>query len=126
LSPQHWAQVKAKKRDAYCITYYDAIIMRWNKDKYQITAPLDDRKHRNVGVMRSMTGIKNYLTACTAFEQEHETIAFPVTINMNEFEEPVIVTDDEASVQSQELNQTSNDKEEEPKHDQIQMREKPI
>jgi len=126
LSPQHWAQVKAKKRDAYCITYYDAIIMRWNKDKYQITAPLDDRKHRNVGVMRSMTGIKNYLTACTAFEQEHETIAFPVTINTNEFEEPAIVTDDEANVQSQELNQPSNDKEEEPKHDQIQMREKPI
>jgi len=28
LSQQHWAQVKAKKRDAYCITYYDAIIMR--------------------------------------------------------------------------------------------------
>jgi hypothetical protein len=51
LSPQHWAQVRGRKRDTYCITYYDAIIMRWNRDKYQITAPLDDRKHRNVGVM---------------------------------------------------------------------------
>jgi hypothetical protein len=81
--------------------------MRWNKDKYQITAPLDDRKHRNVGVMRSITGIKNYLTACTAFEKEHETLAFPVTNHMDKFEKPATVTDDEASIQSQELNQPS-------------------
>jgi hypothetical protein len=54
--------------------------MRWNKDKYQITAPLDDRKHRNVGVMRSVAGIKNYLTSCRAFDQQCETIAFPATI----------------------------------------------
>jgi hypothetical protein len=40
FSPQHWAQVRNRKRDTYCVTYYDAIIMRWNKDKYQITAPL--------------------------------------------------------------------------------------
>ena len=33
LSPQHWAQVKNKGRDTYCVTYHDAIIMRWNKDK---------------------------------------------------------------------------------------------
>ncbi len=79
LSPQHWAQVRGRKRDTCCITYYDAIIMRWNKDKYQITAPLDDRKHRNVGVMRSVAGIKNYLTSCRAFDQQHETIAFPAT-----------------------------------------------
>jgi hypothetical protein len=31
LSPQHWAQVRGRKRDTYCITYYDAIIMRWNR-----------------------------------------------------------------------------------------------
>ena len=42
-----------KGRDSYCVTYHDAIIMRLNKDKYQITAPLDNRKHRNVGVVRS-------------------------------------------------------------------------
>jgi hypothetical protein len=69
LSPQHWAQVRGIKRDTYCVTYYDAIIMRWNKDKYQITAPLDDRKHRNVGVMRSISGIRNFLTSCQAFEE---------------------------------------------------------
>jgi len=28
LSPQHWAQVRNKKRDSYCITYHDAIILR--------------------------------------------------------------------------------------------------
>jgi hypothetical protein len=126
LSPQHWAQVKAKKRDAYCITYYDAIIMRWNKDKYQITAPLDDIKHQNVGVMQSITGIKNYLTACTAFEQEHETLAFPASIDMDKDEEPAIVTDDEASIQSQEWNQPSNEEEQEQDNDLTQMREKPI
>ncbi len=38
LSPQHWAQTRKKGRDSYCVTYHDAIIMRWNKDKYQITA----------------------------------------------------------------------------------------
>jgi len=53
LSPQHWAQTRNKGRDSYCVTYHDAIIMRWNKEKYQITAPLDNRKHRNVGVVRS-------------------------------------------------------------------------
>jgi len=41
LSPPHWAQTRKKGRDSYCITYHDAIIMRWNKDKYKITAPLD-------------------------------------------------------------------------------------
>jgi len=108
---QHWAQVKAKKSGAYCITYYDAIFMRWNKDKYHITAPLDNRKHQNVGVMRSITGINNYITTCTAFEQEHETLAFPATIIMDKVEEPAIVTDDGASIQSQELNQPSNEEE---------------
>ncbi len=34
--------------------------MRWDKDKYQITAPLDNRKHRNVGVVRSAPGTKDY------------------------------------------------------------------
>ena len=28
LSPQHWAQVRDKGRDTYCITYHDAVIMR--------------------------------------------------------------------------------------------------
>jgi hypothetical protein len=60
LSPQHWAQVRDKKRDTYCIPYYDVIIMKWSRDKYQITAPLDARKHRNVGIMRSVAGIKNF------------------------------------------------------------------
>jgi hypothetical protein len=69
LSPQHWAQVRAKKRDTYCITYYDAIIMRWSKDKHQITAPLDDRKHHNVEAKRSITGIKKYRTSCLAFKK---------------------------------------------------------
>jgi hypothetical protein len=58
LSPQHWAQVRGRKRDTYCVTYYDAIIMRWNKNKYQITAPLSDMKIRSVGVVRSVPGIK--------------------------------------------------------------------
>jgi hypothetical protein len=33
LSPQHWAQTRKKGIVSYCITYHDAIIMRWNKDK---------------------------------------------------------------------------------------------
>jgi len=107
LSPQHWAQVRGKKRDTYCVTNYDAIIMRWNRDKYQITEPLDDRKHRNVGVMRSISGIKNYLTSCQAFEEINETLAFPATINMDKETEPAVVSDDETSIQGQMSDETN-------------------
>jgi hypothetical protein len=107
LSPQHWAQVRGKKRDTYCVTNYDAIIMRWNRDKYQITEPLDDRKHRNVGVMRSISGIKNYLTSCQAFEEINETLAFQATINMDKETEPAVVSDDETSIQGQMSDETN-------------------
>jgi hypothetical protein len=81
--------------------------------------------------MRSITGIKNYLTACTAFEQEHEALAFLTKIIMDKDEEPTIVTDDEASVQSQELDQPSNGEEQDQTTDTketelTQMRDKPI
>jgi hypothetical protein len=110
LSPQHWAQTRNKVRDSYCVTYHDAIIMRWNKDKYQITAPLDNRKHRNVGVVRSAPGIKKYLTACQAIDHEYTTLAYPATICMDC--QAAEITDDEASVQMPE------------KSDVDQMREK--
>jgi len=83
LSPQHWAQTRKKGRDLYCVTYHDAIIMRWNKDKYQIIAPLDNRKHRNVGVVRLAPGIKQYLTTCQAIDMEYTTLAYPATICMD-------------------------------------------
>jgi hypothetical protein len=87
LSPQHWAQVRNRKRDTYCVTYYDAIIMRWNKDKYQITAPLSDEQHRNLGVVRSVPGIKSYLTTCQALDLEHEVIAFPAMMETSNDEQ---------------------------------------
>jgi len=96
LSPQHWAQTRKKGRDSYCVTCHDAIIMRWNKDKYQITAPLDNRKHRNVGIVRSAPGIKQYLTTCQAIDQEYTTLACPATICMDC--QKAYITDDEASV----------------------------
>jgi hypothetical protein len=105
LSPQHWAQVRGRKRDTYCITYYDAIIMRWNRDKCQITAPLDDRAHRNVGVMRSISRIENYLTSCQALR--NETLAFPATINMDKEAEPAVLSDDETSIQDQVNHETN-------------------
>ncbi len=46
----------------------------------QITAPFDNRKHRNVGVVRSSTGITQYLTACQAIDTECTTLAYPATI----------------------------------------------
>jgi hypothetical protein len=95
LSPQHWAQTRKKGRDSYCVTYHDAIIMRWNKDKYQITAPLDNRKHRNVGLVRSAPGIKQYLTTCQAIDKENTTIAYPATICMDC--QAAEITDDESS-----------------------------
>jgi hypothetical protein len=69
---------------------------RWNKDKYQITAPLDNRKHRNVGVVRSAPGIKQYLTTCQAIDQEYTTLAYPATICMDC--QTAYITDDESSV----------------------------
>jgi len=103
LPPQHWAQTRKKGRDSYCVTYRDAIIMRWNKDKYQITAPLDNRKHRNVGVVRSAPGIKQYLTACQAIDQEYTTLAYPATICMDC--RAAEVTDDEASLETPKISQ---------------------
>jgi hypothetical protein len=108
LSPQHWAQTRKKGRDSYCITYHDAIIMRWNKDKYQITASLDNRKQRNVGVVRSASGIKQYLTSCQAIDQEFTTLAYPATIYMDC--QAAEVTDDEASVEAPEISQNKSQK----------------
>jgi hypothetical protein len=109
LSPQHWAQTRKKGRDSYCITYHDAIIMRWNKDKYQITAPLDNRKHRNVGIVRSATGITQYLTACQTIDTECTTLAYPATICMDC--QTAEVTDNEASVEAPKISQQTSSKE---------------
>jgi hypothetical protein len=109
LSPQHWVQTRKKGRDSYCITYHDAIIMRWNKDKYQITASLDNRKHRNMGVVKSASGITQYLTACQAIDTECTTIADPATICMDC--QAAEVTDDEASVEAIKIPQQTLKKE---------------
>jgi hypothetical protein len=109
LSPQHWAQTRKKGRYSYCITYHDAIIMRWNKDKYQITAPLDNRKHSNVGVVRSSMGITQYLTACQAIDIKCTTLAYPATICMDY--QAAEVTDDEASIVAPKTSQQSINKE---------------
>jgi len=108
LSPQHWAQTRKKGRDSYCITYHDAIIMRWNKDKYQITAPLDNTKHRNMGVVRSAPGIKQYFTSCQAIDQEFTTLAYPPTICMDC--QAAEVTNDEASVEAPKIPQNKPEK----------------
>ena len=84
--------------------------MRWNKDKYQITAPLDNRKHRNVGVVRSAPGIKDYLTACQAIDQEYTTLAYPATICMDC--QAAEITDDESSVQTPEKSDVDQMREE--------------
>jgi hypothetical protein len=109
LSPQHWAQTRKKGRDSYCITYHDAIIMRWNRDKYQITAPLDNRKHRIVGVVRSSTGITQYLTACQTIDAECTTLAYPATICMDC--QTAEVTDDEVSIAAPKISQKFSNKE---------------
>jgi hypothetical protein len=83
--------------------------MRWNKDKYQITAPLDNRKHRNVGVVRSASGIKKYLTVCQAMDQEYTTLAYPATICMDC--QAAEITDDEASVETPRISQEITEKE---------------
>jgi hypothetical protein len=108
LSPQHWAQTRKKGRDSYCITYHDAIIMRWNKDKYQITAPLDNREHKNVGVVRSATGISQYLTACQVIDDDCTTIAYPATICMDN--QTADMADEEISDQSPKISQQSSEK----------------
>ncbi len=37
-----------------------------------------------MGVIRSATGIKYYLTTCQEYEQSNETLAFPATIRTND------------------------------------------
>jgi hypothetical protein len=82
--------------------------MRWDKDKYQITAPLDNRKHRNVGVVRSAPGIKQYLTSCPAIDQEFTTIAYSATTCMDC--QAAEVTDDKASVETPKVFQDKSEK----------------
>jgi len=82
--------------------------MRWNKDKYQMTAPLDNRKHRKVGVVRSASDIKQYLTACQAIDQEFTTLAYPATICMDC--QAAEVTNDEASVETPKTSQKKTEK----------------
>jgi hypothetical protein len=77
--------------------------MRWNKDKYQITTPLDNRKHKNVGVVRSSTGITKYLTACRKIDTKCTTLAYPATICMDC--QTAEVTDDEASIIAPKISQ---------------------
>jgi hypothetical protein len=57
---------------------------------------LDNRKHRNVGVVRSAPGIKQYLTTCQAIDQEYNTLAYPATICMDC--QTAYITDEESSV----------------------------
>jgi hypothetical protein len=83
--------------------------MRWNKDKYQITAPLDNRKHRNVGVVRSATGITQYLTACQTIDTECTTLAYSTTICMDC--QAAEVTDDEVSAEAPKISQHTSNKE---------------
>jgi hypothetical protein len=101
--------VRNRRRDAYYVTYYDAIIMRWNKDKYQITAPLSDEDHRNVGVVRSVPGIKSYLTTCRALDLEHEVIAFPATIGASDDEELETTIDDGSQTPSADTTKGQNE-----------------
>jgi hypothetical protein len=36
LSPQHWATALGKGRDTHCMTYHDAIILKWGQNKKTI------------------------------------------------------------------------------------------
>ena len=71
---------------------------------------MDNRKHRNVGVVRSAPGIKDYLTACQAIDQEYTTLAYPATICMDC--QVAEVTDDESSVQAPEKSDVDQMREE--------------
>jgi hypothetical protein len=73
------------------------------------TAPLDNRKHRNVGVVRSATGITQYLTSCQAIDTECTTIAYPAIICMDC--QAAEVTDDEASDEAPNIPQQTSKKE---------------
>jgi hypothetical protein len=100
--------------------------MRWNKDKYQITVPLDNRKHRNVGVVRSSPGIAQYITACQVIDTEYTAIAYPATISMDC--QTTEMSDDEANNTTPKITQKGLDQEMEGKRsvkptEEEQMRE---
>jgi 23S rRNA-/tRNA-specific pseudouridylate synthase len=57
--------------------------------------------------MRSISGIRNYLTSCQAFEEMNETLVFPATINMNKETEPAVISDDETSIPGQASDETN-------------------
>jgi transposase InsO family protein len=69
---------------------------------------LDNRKHRNMGVVRSAPGIKQYLTSYQAIDQEFTTLAYPAIICMDC--QAVEATDDEASVEAPKISQNKSAK----------------
>jgi len=71
--------------------------------------PLDNRKHTNVGVVRSSTGITQCLTACQTIDTECTTLAYPATICMDY--QTAEVTDDEASIAAPKISQQTLNKE---------------
>ncbi len=70
---------------------------------------MDNRKHRNVGVVRSASGIKQYLTVCQAMDQEYTTLAYPATICMDC--QAAEGTDDETSVETPKFSQETLEEE---------------
>jgi hypothetical protein len=67
--------------------------------KYQVTAPMNNRKHRNVGVMRTTTDIKSCTTSGKAYNQKLATLAYPATTN-SEDGESAYITEEETSKQT--------------------------
>jgi hypothetical protein len=70
---------------------------------------MDIRKHRNMGVVRSASGITQYLTSCQVIDTECTTLAYPATICMDC--QTAEVTDDEASVEAPKISQHTLKKE---------------
>ena len=62
-----------------------------------------------MGVVRSASGITQYLTSCQAIDTECTTIAYPATICMDC--QAAEVTDDEASVEAPKISQQTSKKE---------------
>jgi hypothetical protein len=93
LSPQHLAQIAKNGRGTKCTTYYDAIILEWDNQKFKKTIPMN-HKTRNVGITTTPAGISEYLHECDKYEKAHHIIAFPTTIK-KDVQLPVVTDDKE-------------------------------
>jgi GAG-pre-integrase domain len=92
LSPQHWAQTQQDGRGTWAATYYDAVEMFWQDNRFRRSIPLSAGS--NIALLRSAPGFDKMQAFCMEI---HDVEHPDIPIDEAELLALPTVTDDEAS-----------------------------